>query len=42
MVPKGLEFPIVFMTGMEEGVFPSYRSESEEELKKKGAYAMWV
>lgn len=32
---KGLEFPIVFMTGMEEGVFPSYRSESEEELEEE-------
>lgn len=32
---KGLEFPIVFMTGMEEGVFPSYRSETEEDLEEE-------
>ncbi|NLB87691.1 MAG: UvrD-helicase domain-containing protein, partial [Syntrophomonadaceae bacterium] len=32
---KGLEFPVVFMTGMEEGVFPSYRSESEEEMEEE-------
>jgi DNA helicase-2/ATP-dependent DNA helicase PcrA len=27
---KGLEFPVVFMVGMEEGVFPGYRSISDE------------
>jgi len=28
---KGLEFPVVFIAGMEEGVFPSYRSLMEED-----------
>ena len=28
---KGLEFPVVFIAGMEEGIFPSYRSSAEEE-----------
>ncbi len=32
---KGLEFPVVFMTGMEEGVFPSYRSESAEDIEEE-------
>lgn len=27
---KGLEFPTVFMVGMEEGIFPSYRSVTDE------------
>ena len=29
---KGLEFPVVFMTGMEENIFPSQRSETDFEI----------
>ncbi len=30
---KGLEFPIVFIAGMSEGIFPSYRSIKERKLR---------
>ncbi len=32
---KGLEFPVVFMTGMEEGVFPSTHTETEAEMEEE-------
>lgn len=33
---KGLEFPVVFMTGMEEGIFPLYKAiEDPEELEEE-------
>jgi DNA helicase-2/ATP-dependent DNA helicase PcrA len=38
---KGLEFPVVFLTGMEDGVFPHIRSlgsESELEEERRLAY----
>ncbi|MCI9101921.1 MAG: DNA helicase PcrA [Lachnospiraceae bacterium] len=31
---KGLEFPVVFLAGMEEGLFPSYMSISYEDLEE--------
>lgn len=33
---KGLEFPLVFLVGMEEGIFPSSKSIGEEELDGEG------
>ncbi len=33
---KGLEFPVVFMPGMEDGLFPNYQSiENDEELEEE-------
>ena len=32
---KGLEFPYVFMTGMEENIFPSQKSENEFEIQEE-------
>ena len=32
---KGLEFPVVFMVGMEDGLFPSGRIENEESLEEE-------
>lgn len=32
---KGLEFPVVFLVGMEEGLFPLRRQETEEDLEEE-------
>ena len=32
---KGLEFPVVFVVGLEEGLFPSSRAEKEAELEEE-------
>ena len=38
---KGLEFPVVFLVGMEEGIFPGYKSIGEEkELEEEVDYFM--
>ncbi len=32
---KGLEFPVVFVVGLEEGLFPSSRAEEEADLEEE-------
>lgn len=32
---KGLEFPVVFLAGMEDGLFPSFRSVSSDDLEEE-------
>ncbi|MGF2565458.1 3'-5' exonuclease, partial [Ralstonia pseudosolanacearum] len=32
---KGLEFPVVFLVGMEDGLFPSSRAEDEASLEEE-------
>lgn len=32
---KGLEFPVVFLVGLEDGLFPSSRSDTEESLEEE-------
>ena len=39
---KGLEYPFVFISGMEEGVFPSQRSYFEEKQMEEERRLMYV
>lgn len=39
---KGLEFPVVFITGMEDGIFPSYASiMNPDEIGRNAGLRMW-
>jgi len=39
---KGLEFPVVFITGMEEGLFPSSRAFNDEEQMEEERWLCYV
>ena len=39
---KGLEFPVVFVVGVEEGIFPGARAiGDDEEMRRSGGCATW-
>lgn len=42
MQPKGLEFPVVFIIGMEENIFPHSRSLDDQEEMEEERRLMYV